>query len=242
MAKKTKKDLMVVQSPVNPSMQFIVASELADDEMIVNQLTGQVLPHYIFSFKDGTGHEQKGLSVFGVRESVRLLNKNPKSGSKIRLNPAYMNIDRNVEQNGQKGVEVRVFAEDLLTGSGAWGIKFEPYQKKGRNGLYENKFATEVALSKAERNAMRKLIPEKAAIAMIDKMIKSNGKEIVKPIEPPKDIIKEKNDFALARKMIEECKNLKVLDSWVAKIKESKKYEVEEKQDLLLLIEKKKHE
>lgn len=187
--KKTKaqpKDKMVViTSPVSPDVRIAIASEMADDKMIESEMMGEVLPHFVYQFNQD-GKTISGLSVKGVSETVRRLNRDTKSGYKIHLKPEFMKVERDVEYNGQKGVEVSVFAEDLITGNSAWGIKFEPYYKTGRNGKYDNTFAVEKALSKAERNAKRKLIPETAAVKMIEKMIaESKGANVVR-IEAPK--------------------------------------------------------
>lgn len=161
---------IVMTSPVEPSAQFVVASELADDEMIENELMGEVLPYYIYQFQQD-GKPVTGMTVKGVNEVVRRLNKQKDSGAKIRISPEHMRIERDVEYDGVKGVEVSVYAENLIDGNSAWGIKFEPYKKKGRNGEYTNTFAVEKAISKAERNAKRKLIPETAAMKIIEKLI-----------------------------------------------------------------------
>lgn len=55
----------------------------------------------------------------------------------------------------------------------------------GRNGVYKNAFAVEKALSKAERNAKRKLIAEPIAIKIIEKLIKEEP-NTVKTLEPTK--------------------------------------------------------
>jgi len=233
--KKEKKSLVSIQSAINPEVKFMVASELADDSLIASELSGAVLPHYIYRFVDKSNKEQVGLSVFGVRESVRLLNRNPKSGLKIRLNPQYRVATRDVEQNGEKGVEVWVYAEDLINGTGAWGVKFEPYMKQGRNGAYANKFALEVALSKAERNAQRKLIPERGAIEMIKKLLNTHGEQIVQTLSAPllveqsvKSLSKPeatKDMEQVFKKVILKCKTKKELEDLRAKLMESPKYE-----------------
>ena len=158
---------------------------MADDALIEKEMMGEILPFFVYRFADKEGgKEVVGLTVKGVNEVVRRLGKNPKSGSKIRINPQYI-VKEEKEYDGQKGIEVSVFAEDLVTGNSAWGVKFEPYRKMGRNGEYANTFAIEKAVSKAERNAKRKLIPETLAIKMIDALIRENPKS-VKQIEAPK--------------------------------------------------------
>lgn len=182
-APRKKKDTSITMpSPVDSSIQIVVASELADDQMIEQEMMGNVLQHFIYQFEQDN-KPVVGLTVKGVSEVVRRINANPKSGSKIRLNPQYL-VKEECERDGQKGIEVSVYAEDLVTGNSAWGIKFEPYKKSGRNGTYSNTFAVEKALSKAERNAKRKLIPEVMATKIIKKLIAENP-ENVKQITPP---------------------------------------------------------
>jgi hypothetical protein len=178
-----KRDVMVVQSPVDPKVQFMIASEFADDEIIEAELVQRTMPYYVYSFPQD-GKEVTGLSVKGVNETVRLLNRNKKSGYKIRIRPDSLIIERDVVMDNQKGVQVSVYAENLIDGNGGWGIKFEPYMKaRKRGGTYKDNFALEKALSKAERNAKRKLIPEQTVIEMIKQLAKKP--ENVMHIEAP---------------------------------------------------------
>jgi hypothetical protein len=181
---KMPKTLMV-RSPLDPTMQFAVASEMADDSIIEKELMGEILPFYIYQF-DNDGKKVSGLTVKGVNEVTRRLNRQKNSGYKIRISPNHIKIDRDVEYDGQKGVEVSVYAENMLDGSGAWGMKFEPYKKAKRDGsTYSNTFASEKALSKAERNAKRKLIPETTATKMIEQLIKMGGGQHVQKLDAP---------------------------------------------------------
>jgi len=182
--RKPKNTDIIMTSPIDPSSQIVMSSELADDSMIEAELMGEVLPHYIYEF-DQKGKKITGLTVKGVNEVVRRLNRNKKSGYKITFPPEHMKVERDVSYDGVLGIEVRVFAVNLIDGTSAWGIKFEPYKKSGRNGSYENTFAIEKALSKAERNAKRKLIPETVATKMIEKMIKAdpNSVQRLAPVE-----------------------------------------------------------
>jgi hypothetical protein len=180
------KDIVIV-SPVDPNSRMTVSSELADDEMIEQELMGAVLPYFIYQFEQGKGDKKQtisGLTVKGVNEVVRKLNMKKDSGMKIRINPDHMKIENNVEVDGQMGVQVSVYAENLVDGNSAWGIKWEAYKKTGRNGQYTNEFAVEKALSKAERNAKRKLIPETMAIKMIQTMI-GDDPSVVKQLGAP---------------------------------------------------------
>lgn len=246
-AKRTVKPaLLALPSPIDPKLQIVVASEMQDDAMIEADLMGEVLPFFIYEFQQDGG-TVRGLTVKGVSEMVRRLNRNPKSGYKIHINPAHLKIERDVVYDSVKGVEVWVFAEDLVTGNSAWGTKFEPYTKNKRGGgTYPNTFALEKALSKAERNAKKKLIPEQVGVAMIAKLIKQ-APETVKKIEAP--VIQAAAEGVPAKsraQMYQEAKQMvaaqtdkTILRSWKAKIAGSVNYAPAEKEALLKLINEK---
>lgn len=186
--KKIKNEVLngdvIVHNPTNPTQEFIVASEMADDEAIEAELMGKAMEHYVYSFQQD-GKPVTGMTVAGVNEISRLLTKKKDSGIKIRVIPDSIKVDRNVEENGELGVSVMLIAENMLTGETAIGAKFEPYKKNGRKGVYDNSFALEKAVSKAERNAKRKLIPEKVAIEMIKKFVKQgNVQALPQPVQP----------------------------------------------------------
>lgn len=198
--KKSKKDeqaLVVVTNPTNPTQQFLVSSELADDDAIEAELMGRAMEHYVYSFTE-KGKTVTGMTVAGVNEMSRQLTKNSKSGIKIRIVPDSIKIEQNIQMGNDLGVSVYLIAENMLTGETAIGSKFEAYKKTGKNGSYPNTFALEKAVSKAERNAKRKLIPEKVAIEMIKKFVKSGKVQDIpesradyyappaETIEPPK--------------------------------------------------------
>lgn len=186
-APKPKKPMdIIITSPVNPSMQIIMASELSDDSIIEQSLMSEVLPYYVYIFCENKSNrcspetiqahkcphrKISGLSAAGTNETVRRLNKDKASGYNIRVNPEHITIERDIEQNDEKGVSVTVYAENLIDGNSAWGTKFEPYKKVGKNGQYKNDFAVEKALSKAERNAKGKLIPKTVVAKMIERII-----------------------------------------------------------------------
>lgn len=238
-----KKDI-IVQSPVNPDIRLVVASEMADDSMIEQELMGEVLPYFVYTFKNG-GKDVTGLTVKGVNEVVRRVNRDKKSGYNIRISPDHLKIDRNVEEDGEKGVEVSVYAENLLDGNSAWGIKFEPYYKKGRNGRYQNTFAVEKALSKAERNAKRKLIPEQVATKMIEKMINfdpNTVKQIDAPthytqaIKPAKPVASTPAEvFALVKTAIERAKDIDMVVQLDNQAQKSDKFTDDQKSEIRAL-------
>jgi hypothetical protein len=189
---KVPAGMLQISSPIRPELSFYVAQEIADDRVIEQELLGAAVGTMVYEF-ELNGKTLNGLSWPGVREVVRQLNRNPKSGHKIRISPEPPKITRDLEQGGQRGIEVMCYAEDIVSGSGLWGSKFEPYKKADPNmpgSLYDNPFAFETALSKAQRNAMRGLLPEKVVNEMIEKLRVEKGavEKIVGPDEQIKEV------------------------------------------------------
>ena len=77
----------------------------------------------------------------------------------------------------------------------------------GKNGNYANTFATEKALSKAERHAKRKLIAEPMAIKIIQKRMTENPAH-VKALEPPKYVETPVRPLPLQPSILEDLKNM----------------------------------
>lgn len=233
-ATKPKNTDIIVVSPVDPNSRIVVASEMADDQMIEAGLMGEVLPYFVYQFEQ-KGQTITGLTVKGVSEVVRRLNRDKKSGYNIRINPQYQKVEHNIDMDGVKGVQVSVYAENLLDGNSAWGIKFEAYKKTGRNGQYTNEFAVEKALSKAERNAKRKLIPETAATKMIEKLINEDPNSIkkleapaarptiVKPLPPKPSSLEEVKD--LVRRGVKAAKTVEIAMEFDRKTQASKDFD-----------------
>ncbi len=238
---KKSTGLITVTSPVDPKAHIIIASEMADDNMIESELMGEVLPFFVYQFDDG-GKKVSGLTVKGVAEVTRRLNRNKASGYKIVIDKESVKIDANAQQGEEKGVMVMLFAQNLISGDTSIGAKFEPFQKKGRNGLYTNTFALEKAISKAERNAKRKLIPEVVAVKMIENLIGEKKGEYVKTLPPPTTpkpqiiagremTVDEK--FSKAKIMIQALRTKDAVMKAKAQVESSEIYSVEQKEKLL---------
>lgn len=184
-----KNNLIEVKSPVKKDSAFFVAAELADDKLIGQELLGQETKTLVYEYENEEGNFVHGLSYAGVREAVRIINRDKKSGHKIQISDRPPIIERQLQMNGQEGVEVQVYAQDIQAGGGSWGIKFEWWHrptKDGNGGTEYNQFALETALSKAQRNAMFNLLPAHLIEDVIAKFVQDT--EVVKKIEAPEDI------------------------------------------------------
>lgn len=187
--KKPGRKLIKVTSPVKKDEAFFVASEQADEKQIESEVLGKTNKTMIYEYVNEDGEVVYGLAYQGVREAVRIINKEKGSGHRIQIsdkNPIFSYEP----QHRIEGVEVQVYAVDLEGGGGYWGIKFEPWEKAlgyGQTGTTPNRFAKETALSKAERNALYKLLPSDIINTMLKKFEKEDG--AIKKIEAPKTIV-----------------------------------------------------
>lgn len=134
----------------------MVTFDKLDESQALAELKGASLQEYVYSFKD-KGVAVTGLSLVGVRETVREMNKRGFSRTGIADTAPIINETDDY-------IEVQTYAKDELNGGGYWGIKRQP--KKFSTGTL-NRFCMEQALSKAQRNAMRGLIPEPFVKEMI---------------------------------------------------------------------------
>lgn len=131
-----------------------------DESQALAELKGASLQEYVYSFED-KGVKVTGLSLVGVRETVREMNKRGFSRTGIAERAPIINETDNY-------IEVQTYAKDELNGGGYWGIKRQDKLTRKKDGsTTPNRFCMEQALSKAQRNAMRGLIPEPFVKEMI---------------------------------------------------------------------------
>lgn len=214
----TKKGLVQITSPIKPDAQFYVASELADDKAIGQELLGQATKTLVYEYENEAGETVRGLSYQGVREAVRIINRDRSSGHIIQISDKPPMIEDRTA-NGQDGVQVMVYAQDIESGGGSWGIKFEPYQKPihdGKGSTEYNRFARETALSKAQRNAMFNLLPAHLIESVIADLVKDGTN--VEKIEAPKTETRE-----VKPKATDDEKVYRLTMDRVSKVKDNKK-------------------
>lgn len=139
-------------------------------ETIVSSVMARADAELIYSFDQPSG-KAVGLTVYGVFEVAREMNQ--RGLSRIAISdrePTVIDTD--------EYVEVRVYAYDAMSGSGAWGIKREAKW----NGSKPAGHSVERALSKAQRNAVNRIIPAhlaKAVIAARVGALRSKGRPVV---------------------------------------------------------------
>lgn len=151
-----------VEIAVDPRDEVDVyrAMDRADELLILEELQGQALQTFVYSFESG-GKRMTDLSVAGVNECVRLMNERGKTQVGISEQPPIVEHE---ERGAEEYVRVLVFARDARhAGSGKWGTAVEPINFQDgppkRVGKWD-KFSFTKALNKAQRNALKHQIPE----------------------------------------------------------------------------------
>ena len=150
-----------------------------DESQILDELQSRLLDVTLYDFPQDGGRVTD-LSYAGVREVTGLMNRTGKV--KLRLIPGSLRTEDRVE-NGEPHIRAEVWAEDLVTGAAFPGIAYEPklmklkdatakkWRAKGKQVPDDNKvwdsFAETKAAAKAERNALKKFIPEQIRQTLI---------------------------------------------------------------------------
>ena len=135
-----------------------------DESQIMRHMSGEMVTEYVYKFKDGRGRTQKGLSWAGTRELASLL-----GSIEVESNPE---IELRDEGDG-KGAYWRVVcrATDRRRGLTVLGGTHEHVTKPRKGGgTYEDQNAFQVALSKAQRNAIKNLVPVSIVHTLIEDM------------------------------------------------------------------------
>ena len=160
-----------------------------DEDAILEEFQRRALKVMLYEFPQSgaPGGKVIDLSYQGVNEAVRLLNNTGKC--RIRIRPDVKEIRREVIE-GVEYVVASVYAEDERTGYGQFGTSREPIwmkvnanvakraREKGEPVRTEDVEGTKVsrvfdvfaetkALNKAQRNALKVMIPERMRQALI---------------------------------------------------------------------------
>jgi len=142
--------------------------ETRDEQQIIDDMRGRVINEYVYDFTTKDGKHVTGLSYAGVKE----LSSN--MGSIHTDEPMILQWDN----NGTNGIMAKVRAIDVRKNNARWGTAFQSWKMRLKNGmLVDDIFAVTKAISKAERNAIRKIIPEKIILEMIKEYRKGRGKQ-----------------------------------------------------------------
>lgn len=134
--------------------------ERRDEDQILQELKGNILQEFVYSFKQN-GRDVTGLSYAGVKQ--------------IALEMGNIHCSEPIisEMNGNWVCKVKVV--DIYRNMEMWGVSCQPKQMKTQWGPKDDPFALQKAVSKTERNALRKLMPEKLLVEMIKEWRHNNN-------------------------------------------------------------------
>jgi hypothetical protein len=166
------------------SLPYQVMDE-ADSESLASFFKGassDLLDKWVYSFPQD-GKNVQGLSWVGSKEVCVWLSKLPK-GKRMIISecPEYTKVVE-VSFDNMKYIDATTVFEDLDTGRKVSGNARQSYLRKN-GGKINVEFVPRQALSKAQRNAIQKLIPSQTILAFID-YAKTQGK--VQTLALPKD-------------------------------------------------------
>jgi len=153
--------------PVSSSVPEIVEQmpyslmERKDEDQILQEIKGNVIEEFVYSFPQGN-RQITGLSYSGIKQ--------------IALKMGNIHCSEPIlQENGSCWIS-KVKAIDIQRNLEMWGVSTQPKFMEMRNGAkVRDDFCVQKCVSKAERNALRKLMPEKIIIEMIKEWQKKNG-------------------------------------------------------------------
>ena len=122
-----------------PTVEYEVIDQ-ADDQAIIEMMTGQTIQDYVYSFKQG-GRVVEGLTLAGINEAA-----NRRGGIVVE--------DIQFEEKEDSWIAI-VKATDTFTGSSRYGAFAQPK----KTGSRDDPFAFTKAIHKAQRNAVKQLLP-----------------------------------------------------------------------------------
>jgi len=134
--------------------------ERKDEDQILTEMKGNVMQEFVYSFKQNN-RDITGLSYAGVKQIA------------LEMGNIHVNEPQLSEMNGSYICKVK--AVDVARNLEMWGVSCQAKQMKTRYGNQTDDFAVQKAVSKAERNALRKLMPEKLIVEMIKEWKQKNN-------------------------------------------------------------------
>lgn len=189
-----------------------------DDQAIVELMTGQTIQDYVYSFKVG-GRLIEGLTLAGINEAA-----NRRGGIQVE--------DMEYEERENSWIAT-VKAIDTITGNSRWGA----YEQPKSNGNRPDPYAFTKAIHKAQRNAIKQLLPVPVIRDVLNFYLKrkvdgGNPKQQQQIPQSADNISNaQKAAFAIANKLSEalQAKDISKGDLWNY-IK--RKYSVESRNDM----------
>jgi hypothetical protein len=151
--------------------------EVLDEEQIRSEIQGAFVRDMVYQFRDSEGRLVTGLSYAGVKELLRFMVRH---GYDIRFSPAEVEEHEKEFRARCKVTYVAPNGKVLEAYGYSRALKYI-HTKDGKT--IPNEFAYVLACSKAQRNAGRVIIPERAATKMIELFLQRGQVREIKPEE-----------------------------------------------------------
>jgi hypothetical protein len=149
--------------------------EKRDEEQIIQEMRGQYIEEFVYQFRIG-GRTVTGISWAGIKEVAYKF-----GGIQVEL------VELKETENAYT---VIVKAFDEKNNASRLGVSMQPKKMKLQSGeMVDDEFALQKAVSKAQRNAIRPLIPETMLKIYIEKFIEENRRAP----EPPRRVESEQS-------------------------------------------------
>ena len=201
-------------TPIQAEVEVI---DTVDDQAIVEMMTGQTIQDYVYSFKQG-GKMVEGLTLAGINEAA-----NRRGG--IQVN------EINYKETEGSWIATAE-AIDTVTGNSRYGAFEQPKMMGSR----PDPFAFTKAIHKAQRNAVKQLLPLPVIREVLNFYLgrKVNTEDTPQQLEPqPNDKISnaQKAAFAVANKLTSALDKAGISKERFWKYVKSK-YEVQTRNDM----------
>jgi hypothetical protein len=138
-----------------PSLETILMIEKRDEEQIIQKMRGEVAQSWIYSFSQN-GKQITSLSYNGVKEAIRR-----------RGNLSWYSCD-----HCHKPVHIEETETEIIATVTAWDLNNNVRFIGTASAFKKQPFSWVLAVNKAERNALRKLLPEKTIALLIEEFLK----------------------------------------------------------------------
>jgi hypothetical protein len=171
--KMVEADGTLVPAPRNLPTELFLDFDRRDEAQIEAELLGGVVAEYAYRFDQGAG-AVTGLSLAGVMAVAQHM------GGITCDEPPHWEI-------GEDEYYCEIAATDHGRGLKLWGNASQPKYLRRRDGQQIlDPHARAKALSKAQRNAVRKLIPETLATKMLEAYLAGQQPQARRPIARPR--------------------------------------------------------
>ena len=167
-----------------PVEEYEVLDQI-DDNAIIGMLTGAAIQDYVYQFKQG-GKTVKGLTLAGINEAA-----NRRGG---------IQVDTIEYEERDKSWLAVAKAVDTVTGSSRYGA----YEQTKKMGNRDDPHAFTKAVHKAQRNAVKQLLPMPVLVEVMDHYLNKGSSTPAQKALPKSDSSisnGQKSVFAAAKEM-----------------------------------------